>query len=97
MVTKETAMAHCSKCGYNRPVGVRCHRNMHSSAPTLESARDFTMQKSVEDLQAATMSGFQLLHTPVSEGAMANMSHGTLESKPDILLKKMENIEKEKR
>ena len=70
---------------------------MNSSAPTVESAQhsgEFTMQKSVEDLQATTTSGFQPSHTPVSKEATANTIHGTLESKRYILLKKMENIEK---
>ena len=81
-------MASCSKCGirHPRPVGVRCLRNLNSSAPVADpdnSSLNVEFQNLPGPSQADTS-------TPPQTRA-ANTS--AMDSKLDLILKKMEQIE----
>ena len=86
--------AHCSKCGYkhNRPVGVRCQKDLNSSAPapylhTSTSSRvGSNPQPSVD-----TGPGDSLVHQDAHNGATSNQ--GSLNNKLDLILKKMDRLE----
>ena len=97
----QTAMADCTKCRirHARPVGVRCRRNLNISAPVAEADHSrvqvqFNAQPSTS--QPETLPATEMLEGNSSSRASdsSQSGQGPMDSKLDLILRKMEQIEK---
>ena len=83
-------IAYCSKCGikHTRPVGVRCQKDLNSSAPA-------------PDLHMSASSDMGSNPQPVTTGSLTTITtqngskenQGSLDNKLDLILKKMDRLE----
>ena len=97
----QSAMADCTKCRirHARPVGVRCRRNLNISAPVAEADHSrvqvqFNTQPSTShpETPAATVMAEGNSSSGASDSSQPGQ--GLMDSKLDLILKKMEQIEK---
>ena len=96
------AMAECTKCRirHTRPVGVRCRRNLNSSAPVVESVHDsvhMDLQSQPGSSQGHRSTSVAPTHSTSPSGrADASTTHpdkDPMDSKLDLILRKMEKLE----
>ena len=87
-MSSSQSVANCTKCGirHPRPVGVRCRRNLNSSAPVADPGND-SLHVEFQTLPGPSQAGTS---TPPQTRA-ANTS--AMDSKLDLILKKMEQLE----
>ena len=85
--------AACSKCGFkhNRPVGIRCKRALNSSAPTLRDANNSDEEGVAERSQQLNTEAVP--GQAVASGDSMASSSNQVDSKLDLILKKVQDIE----
>ena len=93
------SVANCTKCGVRhlRPVGVRCYRNLNSSAPVVDLDHS-SLPMEFQNLPGPSHSGTstptqtRAANTSAASEAEKN-SQIQVDSKLDLILKMMEQIE----
>ena len=93
------SVANCTKCGirHPRPVGVRCRRNLNSSAPVVDSVHS-SLHVEFQNLPGPSHAGTSIPpQTRIADVPATsdpdNNSQIQMDSKLDLILKKMEQIE----
>ena len=98
-MSSSQSVANCTKCGirHPRPVGVRCRRNLNSSAPVVDpdnSSLHVEFHNLPGPSQAGTSTPPQTRAANASAASEADKnSKMQMDSKLDLILKKMEQIE----
>ena len=89
-------VAHCSKCGvkHQRPVGVRCRRNLNLSAPVIADLQheDVPDYPSTGPVQQSNDTAAEAA-TADASGASNTSKVSQVESKLDLILQKVQDLE----
>ena len=89
-------MAHCSKCSvkHQRPVGVRCRRNLNLSVPVITDSQEDEESEHHSLGLAQQASGRAAGAVAADASVGGNTSKASqVESKLDLILKKVQNLE----